>query len=100
MIELKQYPTQEDFLDGIARCNTLIQTALGDIQYLAKRFSDGNYYMTEDQVADYMKCTVDEIPKMPKYRAVWSRGYIYKKSEVDDFIESKAVGKKKSDSLF
>lgn len=75
MIELKQYPTQEDFLDGIARCTSLVQTALGDIQYLAKRFSDGNYYMTEEQVADYMKCTVDEIPKMTKYRAVWSRGY-------------------------
>lgn len=100
MIELKQCPTQEDFLDGIARCNALIQTALGDIQYLAKRFSDGNYYMTSEQTADYLKCAVSDIPAMPKYRASWCRGYLYKKSEVDDFIASKAVGKKKSDSLF
>lgn len=95
MIELKQYPTQEDFLDGIARCVALVQTTLGDIQYLSKRFSDGNYFMTAEQVADYLKCSVDDIPTMPKYRASWARGYIYKKSEVDDFIETKAVGKKK-----
>ena len=74
MIELQQYPTQEDFLTGVARCVAQVQEALGDIQYLAKRFSDGNYYMTAEQVADYLKCTVDEIPTMPKYRAVWSRG--------------------------
>jgi len=39
MIELKQYPTQEDFLDGIARCQSLIQAALGynDPQFLEGR---------------------------------------------------------------
>lgn len=95
MIELQQYPSQEDFLDGISRCVAQVQEALGDIQYLSRRFSDGNYFMTAEQVADYLKCSVDEIPSMQRYRAVWSRGYIYKKSDVDDFIETKAVGKKK-----
>lgn len=75
MIELQQYPTQEDFLTGVARCVAQVQEALGDIQYLAKRFSDGNYYMTAEQVADYLKCTVDEIPTMPKYGYYPSKNY-------------------------
>lgn len=34
MIELRQYPTQEDFLDGVARCVAKVEEALEDIQYL------------------------------------------------------------------
>lgn len=69
MIDLKtEYPTSEDFLDGIARCAAQINEALGDIQYLTRRFTDGNYFMTSEEVASFLRCKLEEIPKIPRYR--------------------------------
>lgn len=96
MIDLKtEYPTTEDFLDGIRRCTAQIGDAIGDIQFLARRFSDGNYFMTANEVADYLRCEVQNLPIMPRYRPVRNKGYLYKKRDVDDYIETKAIGKRK-----
>ena len=45
------FPTTEDFLEGIQRCASQLQEATVDMQYLAKKFADGNYYMTASQLA-------------------------------------------------
>lgn len=97
MIELKtDYPTSETFLDGIRRCSAQINEALGDMQFLAKRLADGNYFMTTEEVADYLRCDINEIPKMPRYKPIASRPPMYRKKDVDDFIETRAVGKRKN----
>lgn len=94
MIDIKsEYPVVEDFLSGIQRCTTQINEALGDIQYLCKRFTDGNFFITSEQVAQLLKCDVESIPPFRRYRGVSNRGYIYKYSDVMDWMEKRVVGK-------
>lgn len=101
MIEFNtEHPTTEDFLDGIRRCVAQMNETLSDIQFLARRFSDGNYFMTENEVADYLRCAPNEIPKMPRFKPVHSKGCLYKKRDVDDFVETKALGRRKPNNSF
>lgn len=88
------YPTTEDFLQGCARCTAQIRESLCDLEYLVKKFATGDYYMTEEDVAKMLRCEVEQIPSMRRYRAVYGRKYLYKKSEVEDFIQKRAIGGK------
>lgn len=95
MEKLKQYPVTEDYLDGIRRCTSSILQSVYDIQYLTKQYSEGQFYMSEDEVAEYLRLpdTLD-LPKIKRHRV--SNGFqIYKKADVDEWLKTRTLGDKK-----
>lgn len=91
MIEVSGYPVKEDFEETCARLFTQINTAIGELQYQVKRFADGETYMTIEEVAEYLRCDVESIPKMPRYRVGVTKS-LYKRADVDAFMETKRIG--------
>lgn len=98
MIDLKDFPTAEDYMDCMQRCAAQITEAMNDIQYISKKYTTGDYFMTEEEVASYLRCDVENIPKMTWYRGYSKEGkliHFYKRSDVNDFLESRRMGGKK-----
>lgn len=96
MIEMRDYPVAEDFLDAIQRCGAQAREALSDMEWAARKYANGDYYMTEEQVAELLRCDVEQLPyALAKYKPLQKSKPLYRRSDVDDFIASKRIGGKK-----
>lgn len=96
MIDLKDYPTKEDFVEGILRCTAECREVLNDVEYLCKRYVDGDYFMTEEQVAELLHCDIENIPKMSYYRSYDRRDdnkykRYYKRIDVNNLLASRRI---------
>ncbi len=96
MIDFKDYPTSEDFIEGVLRCTASCREALSDLEFLSKKFIEGDYFMTEEQVADLLKCDAENIPKMSYYRSYDHRDgnkfkRFYKRVDVNNLLASRRV---------
>jgi hypothetical protein len=96
MIELNStYPEVEDLTLAINRCLSQAREAINDLEQVAKRIVENRFYITDEECADILRCEVSEIPaRLTRYRPVAKRGYVYKVSDVIEFIESKRIGGK------
>ena len=95
MIELNsEYPDKESIKDGFTRIMANIREDLSDMELLMRRVIDGRTYMTKEEVAAMLKCGEDELPqKLVKYHV--GRNYLYKLSDIFEFVESRRLGGKK-----
>lgn len=95
MIEIgSTYPDTEDILLAVNRSISQAREAINDLEQLINRILEGKTYISDEEVAKIFHCDVDEIPaKLIKYRPVAKRGYVYKVSDVYEFIEKRAIGK-------
>lgn len=96
MIDFKDYPTKEDFLEGVLRCTAQCREALSDLEFLSRKYIEGDYYMTEEQVAELLHCDVDNIPKMSYYRSYDKRDdnrykRFYKRIDVNELLASRRI---------
>jgi hypothetical protein len=96
MIEINStYPEVEDLTLAANRCLSQAREAVSDLEQLVKRVLEGRFYITDEECAEILRCKVSEIPaRLTKYRPVAKRGYVYKVSDVFEFIESKRIGGK------
>lgn len=95
MLELDStYPDQEDITIEFNRLVSSIRDNLTDLEILFKKIFEGKTFIDEDEVAKILRCKVEELPqKLPKYRP--SRNtYLYKVSELFEFIEERKLGGK------
>lgn len=91
MLELNSiYPDEEDLKEAFNREMATMNESIQNINELFKRMFSMNTFVTDEFVANLLHTTVSDIPvKIPKYRVSRVGGYIYKLSEVYEFIESK-----------
>lgn len=99
MLELNSiYPDEEDLKEAFNREMATIQEGIQNLNELFRKMLGKNTYVTDEYVAQLLHLSVDDIPvKIPKYKV--SRvgvGYLYKLSEVVDFIESKRTVRERS----
>lgn len=93
MLELNtSYPDKEDIELAKERCFASIRDSITDLELLFKRIIEGNIYLDDEETAKLLHCKKNEIPqRLVRYRA--SRvGYLYKLSEIYEFINSKRIG--------
>ena len=96
MIDLSSdTPTTEDFLNGVQRCVSQINESVQDLQYLCKQNAEGNLYLTDEETAKMLHCEKEELPNIRRTRGAWSRGYLYKMSDITAWLEGHAAGGKK-----
>lgn len=95
MLEINAiYPDEEDLTEAFNREMAVLRTTVGNLETLFKRILENQKFVDEEVVAQLLHCKIDEIPmKLIKYRPSRA-GYVYKLSEVYEFIESKKIGGK------
>lgn len=95
MIDLgTSQPTTENFMEAMSRLTAQAREAVDGMELLARQYVNGEVYITEEEAAEILKCNTDKIPvRVPRYIPVMGNGYLYKRGEVIDFIESKRVNK-------
>lgn len=93
MLKVSGYPIKEEIAESMARCNAEITKANEELRYLAKVFIEGNFYMSPKEVAEYLRCSEEDIPKMKRYRLGTTK-ILYKREDVDAFLKSKIIGVK------
>lgn len=89
-----QYPDSEDIREAFDREFGTLMSAVSNIQFLFKRIMEGQTYLDDNEVAQLLHCKPNEIPvAIPKYRGS-RQGYLYKRQEIEDFLESKRIPKR------
>lgn len=89
------YPDEEDIMLAFNRSMSIIEEELQNLKEIMKRSLEGKTFVTAEKCAEIFHCGKDEIPAaLAKYRG--SRNYyLYKLSEIYDFIEERRIPKKK-----
>lgn len=88
------YPDEEDIKLAFERSMSIVLDELQNLKEINKRLIEGRTYVDEDKCAEILHCSVKEIPAaLAKYRGS-RRGYLYKISEIYDFIEERRIPKK------
>lgn len=94
------YPDEEAIKLAFERSMSVINEELQNLRDVFKRLMDGNCYINSEQCAQIFHCKISEIPSvLPKYRAnkaLGGNGYLYKLSEIMDFIEERRIPKKQN----
>lgn len=95
MIDLNtEYPDKESIMEAFDRVTSRLRNDLLDLEFLFKRIIDGRTYISTEDAAKLLCCNSDELPtKLPKYHV--GRNYLYKISDVIEFVESRKLGGKK-----
>lgn len=89
MIEFRNlYPTQEEFIFGIERAVSMANEALKDVEMLTNRYMAGEFYITEIQLAEWLGCSVEELPTIPHKISI-GKHHLWKKADVEEYLESK-----------
>lgn len=95
MLEINStYPELEDITLCFERTMAQIRDNLTDMELLFKRIINNQVFISDEECAQILRCKKSEIPAvLPKYRP--SRTYyVYKLSEVIEFVNSKRIPKK------
>ena len=88
------YPDEEDIKLAFERSMSIVIDELQNLRDINKSLLEGRTYVDEDKCAEILHCSAKEIPQaLPKYRGS-RRGYLYKLSEIYEFIEERRVPKK------
>ena len=88
------YPDEEDIKLAFERSMSIILDELQNLKEINKRLLEGRTYVDQDKCAEILHCSTDSIPQaLPKYRPS-RQGYLYKVSEIYDFIEERRIPKK------
>lgn len=88
------YPDEEDISLAFDRSFSTLQEELQNLREILKRSLEGKTFVDEDKCAEILHCSKDTIPQaLPKYRGS-RQGYLYKLSEIYDFIEERRIPKK------
>lgn len=94
------YPDEEEIKLAFDRSMSVINEELQNLRDILKRLMNGNCYIDSEQCAQVFHCKISEIPVgLPKYRAnkpLGGNGYLYKLSEIMNFIEERRIPKKQN----
>lgn len=88
------FPDEEDVKLAFDRSMAIIEEELQNLREILKRSLEGKTFVNEDKCAEILHCSTDSIPQaLPKYRPS-RQGYLYKVSEIYDFIEERRIPRK------
>lgn len=87
-----QFLTQENFLEKIMQNNAMIRELLNDNEVLVKAYVSDKR-MTSEEVADYLRCNVANIPK-DIYCTRIGRNYVYSLSDVNAYLNRNKKARK------
>lgn len=88
------YPDEEDVKLAFDRSMSIIESELQNLKEIMKRSLEGKTFVSAERCAEIFHCKKDEIPAaLAKYRGS-RQGYLYKLSEIYDFIEERRIPKK------
>ena len=88
------YPDEEDIKLAFDRSYSIVQEELQNLKEILKRTIEGKTFVDAKRCAEIFHVKESEIPAaLPKYRGSRS-GYLYKLSEIYDFIEERRIPKK------
>lgn len=89
-----EYPDKESIQEAFDRITARLRNDIMDMELLFKRIIDGRTYISIEDASALLRCSSDELPnKLPKYHV--GRNYLYKVSDIIEFVESRKVGGKK-----
>ena len=88
------YPDEEDVMLAFNRSMSIIEEELQNLKEIMKRSLEGKTFVSAEKCAEIFHCGTNEIPAaLPKYRGS-RQGYLYKLSEIYNFIEERRIPKK------
>lgn len=88
------YPDEEDIKLAFDRSMSIIDSELQNLKEIMKRSLEGKAFVSAEKCAEIFHCPVSEIPQaLPRYRGSRSY-YLYKISEIYDFIEERRIPRK------
>ena len=88
------YPDEEDVMLAFNRSMSIIEEELQNLKEIMKRSLEGKTFVSAEKCAEIFHCSVSEIPAaLARYRGSRSF-YLYKLSEIYEFIEERRIPKK------
>ena len=88
------YPDEEDLTLAFNREFAALRESMANIESLFKRVLESKQFLDDEETAQLLHCSIQEIPAaIPKYRG--SRvGYLYRKDEIINYLETKRLPKR------